>query len=176
VSFGSVVLNSPASQSVTLTSTGTAAVTINAVTATGTGFSASGATFPMTLNPGRALTLSVQFDPITTGSASGLLTVTSNSSTDPTVVISLSGTGAPHEVDLIWNAPSASLADPVTGYHIYRALGGSSSYQLVSSSNPEPAFADTTVQSGLAYDYIVKSVDASGMESTPSNMASVTIP
>jgi fibronectin type 3 domain-containing protein len=35
---------------------------------------------------------------------------------------------------------------------------------------------DTNVQSGSTYDYVVKSVDASGVESTASNEAAATIP
>jgi fibronectin type 3 domain-containing protein len=37
-------------------------------------------------------------------------------------------------------------------------------------------YTDNTIQSGTAYDYIVKSVDASGTESAPSNVTTVTIP
>jgi fibronectin type 3 domain-containing protein len=35
---------------------------------------------------------------------------------------------------------------------------------------------DTTVSNGQTYDYIVESVDASGVTSAPSNMASAAIP
>jgi len=177
VSFGSVVLNNPSTQAITLTSTGTGPVTVNSASVTGTGFTVSGSAFPVTLNPGQALTLSVQFDPTTTGLVSGQLTIKSNSSVNPTVVIGLSGTGAPHEVDLTWNAPATGSGDPIAGFHVYRALSGSSSYQLVNSaSDVQTSYADTTVQSGNAYDYIVKSFDASGMESDPSNTTTVTIP
>jgi hypothetical protein len=46
----------------------------------GAGFTVSGATFPVMLNPGQAATLSVQFDPATVGAATGQLTITSDSS------------------------------------------------------------------------------------------------
>jgi fibronectin type 3 domain-containing protein len=128
------------------------------------------------LNPGQKVSLNVEFNPTITGSASGQLTITSNSSSNPTVVVSLSGTGTSHQVDLSWNPPSAS-PDPVAGYHVYRAPSGSTSYQLLNtSSDVQTTYADTTVQSGQAYDYVVKSVDASGVESAPSNTTSVTIP
>jgi len=174
ISFGTVVVNSPATQMVTLTSTGTAAVTVSGATVTGTGFSVSGAAFPLTLNPGQAVTLSVQFDPTTSGSVTGQLTIKSNSSTNATVTIGLSGTGAPHQVDLNWVAPTDSSVT-IAGYHVYRASSGTGSYQMLSSSTL-PAYADTTVQSGSAYDYIVKSVDTSGVESAPSNTTTVAIP
>jgi fibronectin type 3 domain-containing protein len=37
-------------------------------------------------------------------------------------------------------------------------------------------YVDNTVQNGTAYDYIVKSVDASGVESVPTSPVTVTIP
>ena len=107
VAFGNVVFNSPATQAVTLTSTGTAPVTINAGTITVTGFTLSGTTFPLTLNPAQTATLNLQFDPTTTGAAAGQLTIVSNSSTNPSVAISLSGTGEPHEVNLTGTHPIA---------------------------------------------------------------------
>jgi Cep192 domain 4/Abnormal spindle-like microcephaly-assoc'd, ASPM-SPD-2-Hydin len=176
VSFGNVVVNTPTTQSVTLTSTGTAAVTVSAATVTGTGFTLSGATFPMTLNPSQTATLNVQFDPTTTGAATGQLTITSNSSTNGTATISLSGTGIHHQVDLNWSAPTGS-SDPIAGYKVYRAPSGSSSYQLLNSSiDAQTTYTDSTPQSGTTYQYYVTSVDSSGAESTPSNTATVVIP
>jgi fibronectin type 3 domain-containing protein len=104
------------------------------------------------------------------------MTVTSNSSTNPTVTIGLSATAETVEVNLAWNAPSGST-DPVAGYNVYRAPSGSTSYQLLSSvGKSQLTFTDTGVQAGLTYDYIVESVDASGVTSSPSNMASVSLP
>ena len=178
IAFGDVVLNSPATQSLTLSSTGTAPVTVSAATVTGTGFTASGVTFPLTLNPNQTATLSVQFDPTVAGAATGQLTITSNSSTGTSAVVSLSGTGAAttYEVNLNWDAPTSS-PDPVAGYNVYRSPSGAYSYaQLNSSEVAQAAYTDTSVQAGQTYDYIVESVDASGVTSAPSNMASVTLP
>jgi fibronectin type 3 domain-containing protein len=109
------------------------------------------------LNPGQSATLSLQFDPTVAGAVNGQLTVTSNSSTNGTAVISLS--------------------DSVAGYDVYRSTGGSTAYQLLNSSvDTETSYVDGAVQAGATYDYIVKSVDASGVESASSNLASVTIP
>jgi fibronectin type 3 domain-containing protein len=134
--------------------------------------------FPVTLNPGQSAILNLQFQPAATGAVTGELSITSNSSTNPKPMISLSGTGTTtaHSVDLSWNAPVSST-DPVAGYHVYRSPGGSASYQLMNSTiDTQTAYVDSTVQSGQAYDYIVKSVDAAGVESAPSNVTSVTIP
>ena len=89
VNFGNVPLNIASTQSVTLTSTGTAPVTINAATVSGLPFSVSGATLPVTLNPNQSVTLKVQFDPTATGTATGQLTVNSNSSSGATTNIQL---------------------------------------------------------------------------------------
>jgi hypothetical protein len=178
IPFGNVVVNTTSTQEVTLTSTGTGAVTVNAATVTGAGYTMSGVAFPVTLNPTQAVTLNVMFDPAVTGLASGQLTVTSNSSTNSTAVIALSGTGlaGTYAVDLSWDAPSSS-ADPVAGYNIYRAPSGSSTYLLLNSmADTATTYVDSTVQDGLIYDYIVESVDASGVESIASNMMAVTIP
>ncbi len=156
VGFGSVVINATATQSVVLTSTGSTPVTVSAATLTGTGFSISGATFPLTLSTGQTATLNVQFDPTVTGAITGQLTISSNSSTNGSAVVSLSGTGAPHEVDLAWVAPGSST-DPVAGYNVYRSGDGGNTYQLLSSlSETQTTYMDTTPQSSAAYDYIVK--------------------
>jgi hypothetical protein len=180
LAFGNVTVNTASTLPLTLNSAGTAPVTINSGTLTGSGYTVSGATFPVTLNPGLAVTLEVQFDPTASGAAAGQLTIQSNSTTKATSVISLSGTGqnpisAVHQVDLSWNAPSNSPV-PIVGYNIYRSTGGSA-YQLLNSSvDTQTTYVDSAVQSGSTYDYIVESVDSSGVESVPSNEVTATIP
>jgi len=179
IAFGNVGLNTPATQSVNLSSTGTAGVTISLATVIGSGFTISGATFPLTLSLGKSATISVQFDPTVAGAATGTLTIVSTSLTNPTVTIGLSGTGVAavaYEVNVTWDAPPNS-PDPVAGYNVYRSSSGASSYvQLNSTVVTDTAFVDSSVQNGQTYDYIVESVDAAGIESTPSNAAVVPIP
>jgi hypothetical protein len=182
VAFGDVTLNSPATQSLILSSTGTAAVTVSTATVTGSGFTVSGGPLPLTLNPNQTAMLSVQFDPTVAGAASGTLTIVSTSLTNPTATVSLSGTGetgssgTPGEVNLTWVAPTNS-PDPVAGYNVYRSASGAYSFaQLNSSVVTQTTYVDTTAQTGQAYDYIVESVDASGTTSAPTNIASVNIP
>jgi len=69
VAFGNVAVGAPSMQPVILTSIGTMPVTVNSGTVTGTGFTLSGATFPLTVNPGQAVTLEVQFNPTAPGAA-----------------------------------------------------------------------------------------------------------
>jgi hypothetical protein len=176
--FGSVPVNSTATLTLTLISSGTAPVTVNSVALTGTGFSDSGATFPVTLNPNQSVTLNVQFDPTVAGAATGQLTVSSNSTTGSPMQVPLTGTGTAvqHEIDLSWNAPSSS-ADPVAGYNVYRSTDSGGSFaKLNSSPDSQVDYTDLNVQSGSTYVYEIKSVDASGVESGPSNQINLTVP
>ncbi len=81
LSFGSVTVNTATTQSLTLTSTGTSPVTVSSAAITGTGFTIVGGILPVTLNPTQAVTLQVQFNPTSTGAASGQITISSNSLT-----------------------------------------------------------------------------------------------
>jgi len=171
-------LNTTATQTVTLTSSGTLPVTVSSAAIAGTGFALSGGTFPTNLNPGQSVTLNVQFNPTVAGAATGTLKVVSNSATSPTTVITLTGTGASasHEVDLSWAAPTSS-STAVAGYNVYRATTGTSSYQQLNTSlATATTYVDSNVQSGQSYDYMVKSVDSSGATSAPSNIATALIP
>jgi hypothetical protein len=173
IGFGSVALNSPQEQSLRISSTGTAALTVNSAAVSGTGFSISGATFPATVNPGQSIALQVQFDPTKAGTFTGQLSIASNASS---ASIPLSGTGASHQVELNWNPPAAT-ADPVVAYNVYRAPSGNSSFARVNSSpDSSPTYTDGTVQSGTAYDYKVTSLDSAGRESSPSNKISIAVP
>jgi fibronectin type 3 domain-containing protein len=91
-------------------------------------------------------------------------------------VLSGTGTGASYEVDLNWDAPASSPV-PVTGYNVYRSGGSSGSLRLVNPSPvTTPIYVDNAVVSGTTYLYIVKSVDLSGKESSPSNQITMMIP
>jgi fibronectin type 3 domain-containing protein len=113
----------------------------------------------------------------------GTITLTSNSSTNPSV-ISLSGTGetggaGSFQVNLTWDAPTDSSAPAAVGYYIFRAIAGSSMYQQLNPQGDfetQTMFTDTTVASGITYDYYIESVDSAGVESSPSSIASVTVP
>jgi Bacterial Ig-like domain (group 3)/Abnormal spindle-like microcephaly-assoc'd, ASPM-SPD-2-Hydin len=178
VGFGNVALNQPATQTLTLSSTGSSSVTVNSAVLVGASFTLSGTAFPTTLAPGQTATVGVQFDPTVVGAASGTLTISSTSSSNPTATIALTGTGTAvsYAVDLSWDAPVGST-DPVAGYNIYRSPVGGSTYQLLNSSvEALTAYVDSTVQVATSYDYIVESVDASGVASVPTSPVAVTIP
>ena len=90
LSFGNVTVGSNQSLSETVTNTGSSSVTISQVGISGTGFSLSGVTAPVTLTAGQSASFTVKFTPVSAGSVSGNVTVTSNA---PTLAIPLTGTG-----------------------------------------------------------------------------------
>jgi len=92
LSFGNVLVGSSKTLSETLTNSGGSSLTISAASASGTGFSLSGLTLPMTLNAGQSTSFSVQFAPAATGGVSGNVRISSDGA-NPTLNIALSGSG-----------------------------------------------------------------------------------
>src|SRR5208283_5320297 len=92
VTFGSVSVGSTASQTVTLTNPGNAALTVTQALPSGTGFSMSGASMPMTINAGSSTSFTAKFSPPAVGSDAGGISIVSNAPGSP-ATIALSGTG-----------------------------------------------------------------------------------
>jgi Abnormal spindle-like microcephaly-assoc'd, ASPM-SPD-2-Hydin len=109
LSFGSVALNTATTQPLTLTSTGTAPVTVNSAAIAGAGFTIVAQSFPVTLNPTQSVTLQVQFDPTAAGAVSGQITISSNSTTGSTALVALSGTGTAGNPQLTISAASLNF-------------------------------------------------------------------
>lgn len=178
VAFGNVTLNTSATQSVQLTSSGTAALTITGATVAGDGFLVTDQGFPITLEPGAVSVLNIQFNPATVGSADGSVTVTSNATTGAAKTILLSGVGTNpvYAVQLEWAAADNS-SDPTQGYQIYRSSALTPSFQLLNPVlSTSTTYIDSTINSGTTYQYYVVSVDSFGQKSAPSNLFSVTVP
>ena len=173
LSFNNVNDASSSTLNVTLTNTGNSNVTISSVTVSGAGFSAAGVA-GTTLTPSQTATLSVTFAPTVAGAVSGNVSVVSNATNSP--AIALSGTGvqlSSHTVGLTW---TASTSTDVVGYHIYRGTTTGGPYSILDSAAvAADAYTDSTVQSGLTYFYVVRSVDGTGTESANSTEVSATI-
>jgi fibronectin type 3 domain-containing protein len=91
-------------------------------------------------------------------------------------VISLNGTGTPHQLALSWDVP-VSPPVPTASYNIYRSTCDIFTYQLLHSAiGTQTAYMDQAVQAGATYNYIVTSVDSTDTERVPSNEVTVTIP
>ncbi len=104
LAFGSVQVGNSSSLSETMTNSGGSSLTISAATASGTGFSLSGLSLPLTLTAGQSTSFTVLFSPTASGAASGSVSITSNGS-NPSLSIPLSGTGV---------TPGVLAANPTT--------------------------------------------------------------
>jgi hypothetical protein len=91
INFGNTILGDATSQVVTLKNTGGSNVTVTGGSISGTGFTFSGLTVPLTLTPNQTSTFSVTFDPVSAGVVSGTMSLTVTGSAN--IGIPLSGTG-----------------------------------------------------------------------------------
>ena len=89
VPFGPVAIGASSTVPVVLRNDRPFNLTLQGALTTGSGFSVSGAPFPLTLNPGQSVTLNVSFAPKSAGTVGGSLFVSSVALTVP-----LTGTGA----------------------------------------------------------------------------------
>jgi hypothetical protein len=112
VNFGSVGVGGSGSQTITLTNSGTASITISQATTSGAGYSISGITTPQTLGAGSSTTLTAKFAPTSAGSANGSISIVSNAPGSP-LTIALSGTAT--QPQLTATPSSAPFGNVVTG-------------------------------------------------------------
>jgi Abnormal spindle-like microcephaly-assoc'd, ASPM-SPD-2-Hydin len=108
-SFGQVAIGTTSSIPVVLTNLKHWKVNIQALTATGSGFSVSGPALPMALDAGQSVTVIVAFTPQTAGVVAGSLFVSG-----PRLAIPLSGSGATPG-QLVSNPGSLNFANIVVG-------------------------------------------------------------
>ena len=177
LAFGSVPVDVTSSvESVTLTNTGNATLTITgfAITGTSAGDFAQTNTCGTSVSTGNDCTIAVLFTPSAAGARAATLSIADNVSGSPQTV-SLAGTGG-HDVILSW---TPSPTSGVMGYYVYRgtASGAESSTPLNSTPVAGTSYVDETVTAGTTYYYVVTAV-ASGevAQSGDSNEAVATVP
>ena len=114
VNFSTVVMGMTSSQTMKLTNTGSASLTVNTASVSGTGFGMNSLSTPLTLSANQSATFTVQFAPQNTGAVSGSLLLTSNDPNSPTTV-QLSGTGIAATFILTPNPPSVNFGNVNVG-------------------------------------------------------------
>jgi hypothetical protein len=140
LSFGQVSVGTSASLSVVLTNAHTWKDTLTAFQATGTGFSLSGPTLPVTLNSGQSVTLTITFTPPAAGLTGGSVFVSG-----PSLNIPLTGTGT--TMGQLTVAPTTlnfgSVLLGATGMQTttLSATGGSVTISSAASSNSQFALS-----------------------------------
>ena len=123
--FGTVSTGQSETQFVVLTNTGSSSVNVSAITPRGSEFTVSALKLPLTLAAGQSVTLNVAFAPTNTGGSGGKLTFTSNAS-NPTLLLSMGGTGVSSE---------AMTAKPATLSFGSVAVGKSATLPVVLTNN-----------------------------------------
>jgi hypothetical protein len=148
VNFGNVIAGQTASQSLTLSSTGTAPVTISGTSIVGSLFTSSGIATPLTLNPGQTATLNLVFASPHASTFTGVLTIASNSSLGNIVVnMSAAGVAAPTLSAISCSVASMSAAgtDACTVSLTAAAPSGGTSVSLASNNAAVKVPASVTV-------------------------------
>jgi hypothetical protein len=123
IAFGSVAVGSEATQTIKLENTGSEAAAISKVAFSGAGLSISGMTAPMTLDGGKATTLTVTYKPTSAATLAGNVSITSNAS-DPSIVIGINAT-----------ATSSTLAATPSSVSFGNVVVGSNTTQTIRLQN-----------------------------------------
>lgn len=112
--FGSVTVGSTNSQTIQISNPGNGVLTITQANVIGSGFSTTGLTLPLSINPGLSSTFNAEYQPAAAGSASGSITFVSNAATSPTVV-ALTGTGVAATEILTLSTNAVSFGNVTNG-------------------------------------------------------------
>jgi Abnormal spindle-like microcephaly-assoc'd, ASPM-SPD-2-Hydin len=151
LSFGSIAAGTSATKTVTLTNTGTGSVLLSNDSVTGTGFTVSGMSMPMTLSAGQSTSFNVAFAPTASGSFSGAVSVTSNATNSP-ATIALSGSGVQSAIAI--SPASVSFGSLNTGQTSNQTVtisnSGTASLTITSASVSGTGFKDSGIALPLA--------------------------
>ena len=188
-----------AAQTVTLSNTGNGALTISGISTaapfarpTGTAGGSCGTTLAAPVAPATSTTctINVTFTPTAAGAATGILTVTDNSTTSATQTVSLSGTGQV-VIPVTPTAPTASAVTPTSLTLTWGAVSGATSYTVQrSTSNTFPTGATTVTTTGLTtptlavtgltgnttYYFHVSATNTAGTSAYSGTLTQLTIP
>jgi len=173
LSFGNATVGTSVSQSSSLSASG-ASVTVSSASLSSAEFSLTGISLPVTIAAGQSVPVTMTFTPQSSGSASGVLTVASNTSNTATQTLSGVGVAAPqHSVSLSWTDTNSGIA----GYNVYRGNSAGGPFtQINSGLDATPAYSDTSVAAGQTYYYVATAVNESGLESAYSNEVEGAVP
>ena len=150
-------VGSSQSQSVTIISNGTAALSITQANVTGSGFSISGLTLPLNLSPGQSGSFAVKFAPTAAGSVTGSVSLVSNASGSPTQ-IALTGNGV--------------QATNITGVTISPTNASVQAGQTIQFSD---TVQGTTSNTSVSWTASAGNITSGGLFTAPSTASTVTV-
>ena len=171
VGFGSVTLGLTATQTVTLTNSGNAALSVGTLSSSQPAFTA-GSNCPTSLAAGAHCALSLSFTPALAGAYSGTVTLQTNASNSPHA-ITVSGTGAPAALALLgWQGGVTALgfADTTVG----QAAAGQT-LTLVNTGNASATLTAVLLAGTQAADFTLSGSCASGVSLAPGATCTVTV-
>jgi hypothetical protein len=148
LAFGSVVVGSNSSKSVTITNTGGASVNISQITASA-GSSVSGLTLPVTVGAGQSAGFNVTFDPTASGAVSGSVSVISTA-TNSSLSIPWTGTGL---------AAGSLTANPSSADFGNATIGKSQTIPvMITNTGGESVTVSSIAASGSGFSYTSSSL------------------
>jgi ASPM-SPD-2-Hydin domain-containing protein/centrosomal CEP192-like protein len=151
LSFGQVTLGGNASLPLVLTNARSSAVTISSLQITGSSFSISGTTFPLTLSGGQSLALTATYTPQSAGITGGSILLIG-----PGLCVPLTGTGTTSGVGQLSLAPASlnygnvAVGTTDTLAITMTATGGSVTVSSAASSSSQFALTGTTLPVTIA--------------------------
>lgn len=105
--LGTVTVGSKGTTNFSIANTGAADLTVSMITLAGAEFAISGISTPRTISSGQSVPVTVTFAPTASGAVPGSVTLTSNDPTNPTVSVSLTGTGSTAPVGQLTASPAS---------------------------------------------------------------------
>jgi hypothetical protein len=149
--FGNVVVGNNNSQPIIISNGGNASLTISQATVTGTGFSVSGLSAPLTIAAGKSATFNAAFTPSSSGGVSGSVTLVSNAPISP-LTIPLGGTGVATSVLLGANPTSVSFGNvndgTISSLSVALSNNGNTNVTISSVSATGAGFSSSGVSAG----------------------------
>jgi Abnormal spindle-like microcephaly-assoc'd, ASPM-SPD-2-Hydin/HYDIN/CFA65/VesB-like, Ig-like domain/Cep192 domain 4 len=138
VSFGNVTVGVTNTQMLVISNPGTANLSVTQASLTGTGFSFSGLTLPLSVPPGGSSAFTVSFTPASASGLSGNLTLVNNTINSP-LVVGLAGTGVSPVTQLTASPVSLSFGSITTG------ASGTQSVTLTNTGNSSVSVSQISI-------------------------------
>ncbi len=114
VNFGSLTVGQSVTKSLTITNSGTKALSVSGISVAGSGFTMKSPTLPLVLAAGQSSKVSTTFTATASGSASGKIMISSNAPNSP-MIVSLSATAVGKSSNLGVTPASISFGDVKVG-------------------------------------------------------------
>ena len=178
LNFGNVATGTSSPQTLTLTNTGSAAITISQATVTGPGFSVVGGMSSVSIAAGQNHAFQIEFTPSGAGNASGSVAISSDA-TDPTLAISLSGAGMSTLAITTQPESQSVIAGQNATFSVVAAGSGTLTYQwknggkAIGGATAASYMVPTTTISENGTQFTVVVTDSTG--SVTSNPATLTV-